>query len=87
MDTCHIMLGRPWLFNRKAKYDGYLNTYLFSKYEKNITLAPLVPSQIQKSKPQKNSPQADLFLIFGEPLLKASYHEFKAFKEWILTAF
>ena len=48
-----------------------------------ITLAPVSPSQIQKNKPQENPLQADLFLTFGEPLLKASYLEFKAFKEWI----
>jgi len=28
----------------------------------------------------------DLFLTFSEPLLKASHHELKAFKEWILTS-
>jgi len=37
MDACHILLGRPWLFDRKVKHDGYLNTYTF-------TLAPLSPS-------------------------------------------
>jgi len=26
-----------------------------------------------------------LFLTFSKPLLKASYHEFKAFKYWIVT--
>ena len=29
--------------------------------------------------------QSDLLLTFSEPLLKASYHEFKAFKVWILS--
>ena len=29
--------------------------------------------------------QSDLLLTFSEPLLKASHHEFKAFKEWILN--
>jgi len=26
-----------------------------------------------------------MLLTCSEPILKASYHEFKAFKEWILT--
>ena len=44
MDACHILLGRPWLFDRKVKHDGFLNTYSFSKDGKTITLAPLNPS-------------------------------------------
>ena len=81
-----MLFGRPWLFDRKVKHDGYLNTFSFSNDGKMITFAPLGPSQIQKNKPQKNPHQADLILTFGQPLLKASYHEFNAFKEWILTA-
>ena len=32
-----------------------------------------------------NLEQGGLFIKFNEPLLKASWHEFQAFKEWILT--
>ena len=45
MDACHILLGRPWLFDRTVTHDGYLNTYSFTKDGKKITLAPLSPSQ------------------------------------------
>ena len=44
MDACHILLGRPWLYDRKVMHDGCLNTYSFSKDGKKITLAPLSPS-------------------------------------------
>ena len=86
MDECHILLGRPWLFNQKVMHDGYLNTYTFSKDGKKIILAPLRPSQLHKSNPQNAQNHSDLFLNFNGSLLKASYHEFKAFKEWILTS-
>jgi len=66
-------------------YNGYLNTYFFTKDGKKITLAPLFPSKLHQNKPQNNSSQSDLLLIFSEPLLKASHHEFKAFKKWILS--
>jgi len=59
MDACHILLGKPWLFDRKVKHDGYLNSYSSSKDGKKITTAPLSPSQIHKSKAQKNPQQAD----------------------------
>jgi len=31
MDACHILLGRPWLFDRKVMHDGYQNTYTLLK--------------------------------------------------------
>ena len=46
MDACHILLGRPWFYDRKVMHDGCLNTYTFSKDGKKITLAPLSPSQL-----------------------------------------
>jgi len=35
--------------------------------------------------PQKEHERSDLLLTFSEPLLRATHHEFRAFKEWILT--
>ena len=85
MDACHLLLGRPWLFDRKVMHDGYLNTYTFHKDGRKITLAPLSPSQLHKNKPQPSHDHSDMLLAVSEPLLKASHHEFKAFKEWILA--
>ena len=62
MDACHLLLGRPWLFDRKVMHDGHLNTYTFHKDGKKITLAPLSPSQLHKNKPQKNHEHLDLLL-------------------------
>ena len=85
MDACHLLLGRPWLFDRKVIHDGYLNTDTFHKDGRKITLAPLSPSQLHKNKPQPSHDHSDMLLAVSEPLLKASHHEFKAFKEWILA--
>ncbi|GJZ57025.1 retrovirus-related pol polyprotein from transposon TNT 1-94 [Tanacetum coccineum] len=43
MDACHILLGRPWLYDHRVKHDGYRNTYTFKKDGVSITLAPLNP--------------------------------------------
>ena len=40
MDACHILLGRPWLYDRKVMHDGFLNTYSLFKDGKKITLKP-----------------------------------------------
>jgi len=86
MDACHILLGRPWLFDRRVTHDGYLNTYSFTKDNKRITLAPLSPSKIIKHKSTNANPHSDVLLACNEFTLKASLHEFKTFREWILTS-
>ncbi|XP_048135655.1 uncharacterized protein LOC125315249 [Rhodamnia argentea] len=40
MDACHILLGRPWRFDRKTQDDGFRNTYTFKKDGRTITLGP-----------------------------------------------
>ena len=85
MDACHMLLGRPWLFDRKVTNNGYLNTYSFTRNGKKITLTLLSPSQIQKKPSTKNPDPSDLFLMCSEPLLRATQHEFRSFKDWILT--
>ena len=27
MDACHVLLGRPWYYDRKVVHDGWKNTY------------------------------------------------------------
>ncbi|GJU02692.1 reverse transcriptase domain-containing protein [Tanacetum coccineum] len=40
MDACHVLLGRPWQFDRKTKHDGFKNTYTFEKDGTTIILGP-----------------------------------------------
>ncbi|KAI4365377.1 hypothetical protein MLD38_021366 [Melastoma candidum] len=41
MDAWHLLLGKPWQFDRRAQHDGYRNTYSISIDEKKVTLMPL----------------------------------------------
>lgn len=41
MDACHVLLGRPWQYDRRTKHGGFLNTHSFKKDMINIVLAPL----------------------------------------------
>jgi hypothetical protein len=41
MKACHVLLGRPWLYDRKVKYDGYTNTYTFLFNGRKIVLQPM----------------------------------------------
>ncbi|KAD2113026.1 hypothetical protein E3N88_41812 [Mikania micrantha] len=76
MDACHILLGRPWLFDRRVMHDGFLNTYTFIHNNHKIILTPVIPKTITPT------PQKPL-----TTLLKADQHEFHSFKEFILTGF
>ena len=43
MQAGHLLLGRPWQFDRRAKHDGFTNKYSFVHNQRNITLVPLTP--------------------------------------------
>lgn len=41
MDACHVLLGRPWQYNRKVFHNGEKNTYTFWKDGSKVVLLPL----------------------------------------------
>ncbi|XP_074315580.1 uncharacterized protein LOC141651781 [Silene latifolia] len=45
MDACHLLLGRPWEFDKNSIHQGRSNTYSFKQGSKKITLTPLPPNQ------------------------------------------
>jgi hypothetical protein len=46
MHVGHLLLGRPWQFDRKAIHDGFKNRHSFVKDNRTITLVPLTPRQV-----------------------------------------
>ena len=46
MDYTHILLGRPWIFDKKVIHDGLLNTYSFNHDGRRVTLLPLSPQEV-----------------------------------------
>jgi len=45
MHAGHILLGRPWQFDRKVTHDGYKNHYSFVMNNRAVVLTPLKPLQ------------------------------------------
>ena len=43
MDACHLLLGRPWQYDRKVSHNGLKNTHSFIKDGVQIMLAPMKP--------------------------------------------
>ena len=50
MDACHLLLGRPWQYDRHALYDGHENTYTFVKDGVKIKLVPLPANAFDEGK-------------------------------------
>ena len=46
MHSCHILLGRPWQYDRRVTHDGFTNRYSFTTKKQPISLVPLTPKQV-----------------------------------------
>ncbi|XP_019059018.1 PREDICTED: uncharacterized protein LOC104821897 [Tarenaya hassleriana] len=67
MQAGHILLGRPWQFDREVKHDGMTNHYSFIFNKPKISLAPLSPSkvheiQVKLSKEGDNNKKANYYM-------------------------
>ncbi|XP_020683447.1 uncharacterized protein LOC110100337 [Dendrobium catenatum] len=43
MDACHLLLGRPWQYDRQAHHDGSANTYTITHSGEKLLLMPMEP--------------------------------------------
>jgi len=46
MDASHLLLGRPWQYDRKVTHDGLTNKYSFLFKGQKVSLIPLSPRDI-----------------------------------------
>ena len=58
MQASHLLLGRPWQFDRHVLHNGYKNKYSFEHNGHKFTLAPLSPKEgyLDQVKLQQSSP-------------------------------
>ncbi|XP_057808601.1 uncharacterized protein LOC131023075, partial [Salvia miltiorrhiza] len=52
MQASHILLGRPWQFDRRVIHDGFTNKYSFEYKQKKVSLVPLTPKQVYEDQVQ-----------------------------------
>ena len=52
MEACHILLGRPWQFDKKTLHDGLTNEISFTHKHMKFVLSPLPHSQVVKDQIQ-----------------------------------
>lgn len=46
MEAGHLLLGRPWQFDRMVNHDGRANTFTFMHKKHKVTLLPLSPKEV-----------------------------------------
>ncbi|XP_043807317.1 uncharacterized protein LOC110602059, partial [Manihot esculenta] len=46
MQASHMLLGRPWQYDRKVQHDGFNNKYSFTYEGQKVILAPLSPQEV-----------------------------------------
>jgi hypothetical protein len=63
MDVCHLLLGRPWQYDRNVIHDGRKNTYTLEKNGRTHMLLPI------KDKEVKTETSNTVLLMSGKELL------------------
>jgi hypothetical protein len=63
MDVCHLLLGRPWQYDKNVVHDGRKNTYTL---EKNGRMHMLLPIEDKKVKAETSN---TILLMSGKELL------------------
>ncbi|XP_027178194.1 uncharacterized protein LOC113777359 [Coffea eugenioides] len=48
MQASHIILDRPWQFDKQVTFNGVTNKYSFLYNSKKVTLAPLFPKEVHE---------------------------------------
>ena len=52
MEASHILLGRPWQFDRRVTHDGFTNKHSFEINGKRTILVPLTPKDVHQDQLQ-----------------------------------
>ena len=47
MDVCHLLLGRPWKYDRNVVHDGRMNTYTLEKDGRTHRLLPKKDEEVK----------------------------------------
>lgn len=54
MNCTHILLGRPWLFDKMIIDYEMLNTYCFDYDGRKVTILPMSPQEVLQDQVWKN---------------------------------
>jgi hypothetical protein len=55
MSVCHLLLGRPWQYDRYSQHYGITNQYILDLKGRKYVLKPMTPQQIMVEHLQKKT--------------------------------
>jgi len=55
MEAIHVLLGRPWQYDRKILHDGHTNKNSFNFQGHKIMLKPLFPKDVNEDKKKREN--------------------------------
>ncbi|XP_033139473.1 uncharacterized protein LOC117131451, partial [Brassica rapa] len=58
MEASHILLGRPWQYDRRVNHDGFTNKHSFEFNGKKTVLVPLSPKEVHEDQIQLQKKKA-----------------------------
>jgi len=59
MHACHILLGRPWQYDRKVSHEGFSNKHSFEFKGQKVVLKPMTPLQVAEAFDKKKEAGKD----------------------------
>ncbi|XP_074283269.1 uncharacterized protein LOC141607822 [Silene latifolia] len=65
MDACHVLLGRPWQYDRDVVHRGRSNEYELVSKGKRIIFKPIAPSEV-RSMSAKRGKDASMTILASE---------------------
>ncbi|XP_074266673.1 uncharacterized protein LOC141589953 [Silene latifolia] len=75
MDACHLLLGRPWEFDRNTTHQGKENVYSFKHEGKKVTLTPLPPNQRNYGSPNMAEEISGVLLLSEAAMIQEMKQE------------
>ena len=84
MDACHLLLGRPWLYDNHVIHDGYANTYPLKYKRYSVTLGQLPSLKIDKIKSWNESEKS---LCMSEIWVERAISHYKKIDFFVVSKF
>ncbi|KAF8096225.1 hypothetical protein N665_0314s0003 [Sinapis alba] len=66
MQAGHLLLGRPWQFDKETIHHGWTNIYSFNHNNKKHNLAPLSPQEVHDMQKTMDQASKVLLMVFKE---------------------
>ena len=73
----HMLLGRPWQYDRRASHDGFKNMYTLTMDGKRFNLGPLTPKQIFEDQMRIKQQYEEMDSLLGNSLGRETFESKK----------